>query len=240
MPQPVVAKTPVAPSVSEEKFLRREEPAVVEPTPQDQTANRDKVKERLAALTPKKLPNSALNASSRATSSLMKSAPVEAADPGLSASSVDLNRVENSRPQPAALNRGPVETKRSAPALATAPQEKSVAAAAMPDMDSVARRTLEGAELAGEIANRPVIEHTMPLYPDWAKSQAVEATVTLYFVVLPDGRVKENIQVQKTAGFSDFDLSATAALKKWRFQALTGGAAHEQWGTITFRFRLRN
>ena len=110
----------------------------------------------------------------------------------------------------------------------------------MPDMESVARRTLEGAELAGEIANRPVVEYTMPTYPEWAKSQAVEATVTLYFVVLPDGRVKENIQIQKTAGFSDFDHNAISALAKWRFQALSGGAAHEQWGTITFRFRLRN
>ena len=113
-------------------------------------------------------------------------------------------------------------------------------AAAMHDTESVARRTLEGAELAGEIANRPVIEHAMPIYPEWAKNQAVEATVTLYFVVLPDGRVKENIQIKKTAGFLDFDSSAVAALSKWRFQALTGGAAHEQWGTITFRYRLRD
>jgi TonB family protein len=171
----------------------------------------------------------------------LKSAPVEAPDKGLKASAVDLKRVENARPRPADLKRGPVETKRTAAAVVPATVEKSTAtAAAMPDMESVARRTLEGAELAGQIANRPVITHTMPVYPEWAKSQAVEATVTLYFVVLPDGRVKENIQVQKTAGFSDFDLSAVSALRKWRFEALTGGAANEQWGTITFRFRLRN
>mgnify|MGYP001824764427 CR=1 FL=1 len=239
-PKPPTPARTVTPSATEEKFQRRPEPAVVQPTPQEQTANRDMVKERLAALTTTTLPTRALDAEAGATNSLLKSAPVEAADTGLKASTIDLNRSENSQPRPAELKRGPVEARRSAPAIVPATVDKPKSAAAMPDMESVARRTLEGAELAGEIANRPVVSHTMPLYPEWAKSQAVEATVTLYFVVLPDGRVKENIQVQKTAGFSDFDLSAVAALEKWRFQALTGGAAHEQWGTITFRFRLRD
>jgi TonB family protein len=239
-PVPVPVAKPVIPSRTEEKFLRRQQPAVVEPTPQELTANRDMVKERLAALTPSKLPSSALTPVPQASSSLLKSAPVEAADMRKKASAVDLKREENSLAKPVPLKRGTVKSNRTAPALATVPLEKSVATAAMPDMESVSRRTLEGAELAGEIANRPVIGHTMPVYPEWAKTQAVEATVTLYFVVLPDGRVKENIQVQKTAGFSDFDRNAMSALAGWRFQALTGGAAHEQWGTITFRFRLRN
>ena len=240
-PKPVVAKTPVAPSRTEEKFQRQPQPAEVEPTPQEQTANRDRVKARMAALTTSKLPNSALDAAPRTSSSLLRSAPVPSADPGQKAPSVDLKRATNSRPSPATLKRGPVKSNRSAPALVPVQQQESVGAAAItPDMESVARRTLEGAELAGEIANRPVVRHTMPTYPEWAKSQAVEATVTLYFVVLPDGRVKENIQIQKTAGFLDFDQSAVSALAKWRFQALSGGAAHEQWGTITFRFRLRD
>ncbi len=240
-PRPVVAAKAIVPAPTEKKFQRELKRAVVEPTPQEQTANRDMVKDRMAALSSSRLPNSALTAAPRASSSLLKSAPVQADDPGLRAPSVDLKRVENSRPKPRNLKRSTVKSNRTAPALAPVQQEASTgAAASMPNMDSVARRTLEGAELAGEIANRPVLSHTMPVYPDWAKNQAVEATVTLYFVVLPDGRVKENIQIQKTAGFSDFDNSAIAALAKWRFQALSGGAAHEQWGTITFRFRLRN
>ena len=239
-PEPVVTPKPVTPSVSEEKFVRREEPAPVEPTPQDLAANKDMVKERLSTLTSSSLPTSALVPESHASSSLMKSAPVESADPGLKAPAVDLKRAETTATKPAALKRGPVKSERPTPTLATVPREKPAAAAAMPDMDSVARRTLDGAELSGEVANRPVVEHSMPVYPEWAKSQAVEATVSLYFVVLPDGRVKENIQIQKTAGFSDFDRSAVAALSAWRFQALAGSAAHEQWGTITFRFRLRD
>ena len=71
-----------------------------------------------------------------------------------------------------------------------------------------------------------------------AKSEGVEGTVTLYFIVRPDGSVRENIVVQKTAGFGDFDESARAALRAWRFQPLRDGRVGDQWGTITFQFRL--
>jgi TonB family protein len=66
----------------------------------------------------------------------------------------------------------------------------------------------------------------------------VEGAVTLYFVVRPDGGVKENILVQKTAGFEDFDENARVALRAWRFKPLAPGQSGEQWGTITFRYRL--
>jgi TonB family protein len=45
--------------------------------------------------------------------------------------------------------------------------------------------------------------------------------------------------VEKTAGFEDFDESARQALRAWRFQPLTGGRTGEQWGAITFHFRIR-
>ena len=91
----------------------------------------------------------------------------------------------------------------------------------------------------GPVADRPVIQYTKPIYPEWAKRDAVEGSVTLYFVVRPDGTIKENVLVQKTAGFEEFDDNARAALRAWRFQPLTGGRTGEQWGTITFHFRLR-
>ena len=77
-----------------------------------------------------------------------------------------------------------------------------------------------------------------PEYPEWAKADAVEGSVRLYFVVLPDGRVKENVLVQKTTGFEDFDDNAVAALRSWRFAPLGAGRTGDQWGTITFRFRI--
>ena len=57
-PEPVkIPPKPVAPSPVEKKFKRQEQPAVVKPSLQMQTANRDRVKDRMAALTPKKLSN---------------------------------------------------------------------------------------------------------------------------------------------------------------------------------------
>ena len=106
--------------------------------------------------------------------------------------------------------------------------------------DASARRTLAGASLMGPVADRTILSRPTPVYPEWAKSEGVEGSVTLYFVVRPDGTVKENVLVQKTAGFEDFDDSARTALRAWRFEALRGGGAGEQWGTITLHFRLRD
>src|SRR5262249_9818924 len=108
------------------------------------------------------------------------------------------------------------------------------------DGETAARRTLAGSELAGPIADRAVLRHVTPVYPEWAKRDGVEAQVTLYFIVRADGSVKENILVQKPAGFGDFDDSARAALATWRFEPLRAGRTGEQWGTITFHFRLRD
>ena len=99
---------------------------------------------------------------------------------------------------------------------------------------------MAGASLAGPIADRKVLSTDVPDYPEWAKREAVEGSVTLYFVVRPDGTVKENVVVQKTAGFGEFDDNARAALLAWRFEPLHGGRTGEQWGTITFHFRLRD
>ncbi len=93
--------------------------------------------------------------------------------------------------------------------------------------------------IEGPAADRPVVASVMPAYPDWARRQAVEAAVTLQFTVLPDGRVREDVRIEKTGGFRDFDDRAVAALRQWRFASLAGGDAAGQWGTITFRFRLR-
>ena len=117
---------------------------------------------------------------------------------------------------------------------------KSQASAPSQAGEATAQRTIAGASLAGPIADRPVLFYTLPTYPEWAKKEAVEGSVTLYFVVRPDGSVKENILVQKTAGFGDFDENARTALRAWRFEPLKGGRTGEQWGTITLNFRLRS
>lgn len=97
-------------------------------------------------------------------------------------------------------------------------------------------RNLAGANLVGPVADRAVTHYQVPDYPDWAKRDGTEGSVTLYFFVLPDGRVKENVVVERTSGFSDFDDRAVAALLKWKFVSLP--LSNEQWGRITFDYKL--
>jgi len=110
--------------------------------------------------------------------------------------------------------------------------------AAPKNTETSTRRVLAGAQLSGPVADRPVLHYVVPAYPEWAKREAVEGSVTIYFIVLPNGNVKENVMVQKTAGFEDFDENAVNALITWRFEPLDAGMTGEQWGTITFNYRL--
>ena len=102
-----------------------------------------------------------------------------------------------------------------------------------------ARTVLAGISMSGPVADRPLVSYRKPTYPEWAKREAIEGSVNLYFVVEPDGTVKTNVMIQKTSGFEDFDRNATDALLAWRFEPLESGATGEQWGTITFQYRLR-
>jgi len=91
--------------------------------------------------------------------------------------------------------------------------------------------------ITGPLANRKIVEKTIPPFPVWAKRQGVGANVSLQFTVMEDGRVKENVVVVLTSGSREWDDAVTQALKKWRFVPL---AAHEQrqnqTGVITFQF----
>jgi len=109
-----------------------------------------------------------------------------------------------------------------------------------PAQTSDASRELAGARMTGPVADRPIVSYTSPDYPEWAKTEGVEGSVMIYFVVLPDGKVKENVMVQRTSGFADFDQNAVDAILAWRFEALGGGKTGEQWGTILFHYRLRS
>lgn len=146
-----------------------------------------------------------------------------------------MQREDTPRSAPVNLARAPERSVQQAAMVPTTmPQTESPRAATLDRSD--AKRVLAGAQLAGPVADRKLLSHTSPVYPEWAKSEGVEASVTLYFLVLPDGRVKENVLVDKTSGFGDFDDNAVAALLQWRFEAVS--STREQWGSITFNFRL--
>ena len=124
------------------------------------------------------------------------------------------------------------------PMMAAATIDAPAAAPAPATHSGGGARNLAGANLVGPVADRAVTRYKVPDYPDWAKRDGTEGSVTLYFFVLPDGRVKENVLVERTSGFSDFDDRAVAALLEWKFVALP--LSNEQWGRITFDYKLSN
>jgi len=223
------------PKPEQVQFKRDLPRAEVEPRPQSSRTSEDRLTERLTALqrssdsTPASV--TALNVASLVSP---PAAPVPAQS--LSASPAELRR--NSAP----ASSTPIELRRTervskSPVAATIPEHRAETAQ-VEKADVVAQRTLAGATLVGPVADRRLLHHETPAYPEWAKREAIEASVRLYFVVLSGGRVKENVMVQRTSGYSDFDGNATAALLTWRFEPLSGGSAGEQWGEITFHYRL--
>jgi len=223
-------------------FRRMERSGDVALEPQVDKTFQDQVNSRLAAMQQQNTPLPVGTVTGSPTASLFGSSPATVGAPGGTGTApVKLTRGGGTGGPPLELSRGGTP---GAPAsLAPASIQAGKSEAAAPSKgggDATAQRTIAGASLAGPIADRPVLFYTLPTYPDWAKKEAVEGSVTLYFVVRPDGTVKENILVQKTAGFGDFDDNARNALRAWRFEALKGGRTGEQWGTITFHFRLRS
>ena len=224
---------------SEERFTRSLNQAALEPAPQSRTAIEDRIASRLASMQQTE-PLTVAGTGAAGVPSAAWGPATAVTGTGTGGKALSLTRGGSGGSGPAlSLTRGTGTGIGPATVSTGLPTEASAASAPAKGGESTARRNLAGATLMGPIADRPVITYATPVYPDWAKRDAVEGSVTLYFVVRPDGSVKENVLVQKTAGFEEFDENARTALKAWRFQPLTGGRTGEQWGTITFHFRIR-
>jgi TonB family protein len=235
--QEVIAARPskVEPVQHFRRELKRGE---VEPRPQKQNVTEDKLERKLESLQ--------RNASDNRTRVAAVTPPVKVGKPTLAGVGAEnpttnpyseLTREDTPRGKPIELKR--VEGTRGKPAVAAPVVPESRVAPAQAEInESTARRELAGAQLVGPVADRPVIKYETPVYPEWAKRDGVEGSVTLYFIVRPNGWVKENVLVQKTSGFQDFDQKALIALMNWRFQPLESGTTGEQWGSITFHFKL--
>jgi TonB family protein len=232
-PTPVVARS--------ERFRRELKRSEMVPHPQEATARQDRLDERLATLRRDArtglAPVAAPDPASRwAIAAAAAPAEVTGPQPGAQ----DLVRGVATPEAPGlALRREPVASRGPALALSAPVRPRSEAVAAS-ETTPAAALAVAGVTLAGPVANRPVLSHVLPSYPPWASREAIEGTVTLRFTVLPDGRVREGVQVERTAGYADFDDRAVAALLQWRFAPLDGGGARDQWGTITFRYRLKD
>lgn len=224
-----------------EHFERSLDRGTVAPRPQSSRAVTDILDERISALE-----NNAKDSATRLASLVP---PPKVGVPAMAG--VPTSQAIGSRGTPSALQRdatpgnggpGPAALRRlegpsSRPVMAAAMGDPPVSAppAAKPE-ESNRVRDLAGARIIGPVADRAVLSYRVPDYPEWAKREGIEGSVTLYFFVLPDGRVKENVLVERTSGFADFDDGALKALLEWRFAALPGGA--EQWGRITIHYRL--
>jgi TonB family protein len=243
--QPAASGAPktgvTAKSMSDMHFKRTVAKGEMEPDPQSSWDFEDRLDARLAAMQQTATQSTAGLAPSKVPSSIFGSAPAVMAGGSGIGTPMPLSRGGGGGGAPLPLVRGGGSG--SAPTLATVSEPRGgggESPAPARGSESTARRTVAGASITGPIADRPIVSYSVPTYPEWAKHDAVEGAVTLYFVVKADGGVKENILVQKTAGFEDFDENARLALRAWRFKALPPGQTGEQWGTITFRFRLNS
>lgn len=96
-----------------------------------------------------------------------------------------------------------------------------------------------GIEISGPLAGRGLLSARMPAYPDWAQERGVEADVLIRFFVGPDGRVLERMIVERTSGHKELDARCLEALARMLFAPLPAGRTEDQWGIVTFRFRLK-
>lgn len=245
LPPPVTETAPL-PEVRPEPLV---EPRVVErPAPElsvkeklaQNAAREDRVREKLQALQPASVAEKAVSALPATSADLLNAARATMAPVVRNEAPANLNRGATATGPAVALTRGPAAAHKTAAVVAELPVVGGTVSAARPEGAAAVEQNLGGATLGGLVADRRVLTHTMPAYPGWATTQAVEATVTLYFLVMPDGQVKQNVQVRRTAGYQDFDGNAVTAIRQWRFEPLAGAEAREQWGTITFRYRLNN
>lgn len=219
------------------RFRRAASTADLEPTPQSDFSIADQISSRLAAMRESNTPISA--GTQLGASPSLLSSPAGVPDGGAVGTPVSLSRGGGTGSSGLTLGRGGAATGSALGGVAGAPTTAAVRAAAAPDEEKAAQR-VASANLMGPISDRRVVHQVNPVFPEWAKRDGVEGSVTLYFIVRADGEVAENVLVQKTSGFGDFDENARAALREWRFEPLHGGRTGDQWGTITLNFRLRN
>jgi len=105
--------------------------------------------------------------------------------------------------------------------------------------DLVIKREKNTFKIFGPLKDRPILKKYLPRYPRWAEEQGIECSVSLHFFVLPDGRVKDNLFVEQSSGYSEMDKLATKALRAFKFAPLGSGVRQEeQEGIIVFYFRL--
>lgn len=109
-------------------------------------------------------------------------------------------------------------------------------AAAVEQSKPISSPNQRGFQIYGELQNRPITKKVLPPYPRWAEEENWCGAVRIRFWVLPDGKVKDNLLIETSSGWSEIDTLAAKSLKEFVFAPLTG--SQEQEGVIEFYFRL--
>ncbi len=93
--------------------------------------------------------------------------------------------------------------------------------------------------LDGPIGSRKLLKRVLPSSPDWVSQRGLDLTVSIRFLVQPDGTVKAAAVIKKTSGFPEIDRRALQAIRLWKFQAAPAGSKAEAvWGSVSFRFTM--
>ncbi len=97
------------------------------------------------------------------------------------------------------------------------------------------------ANIEGELAARNIKRQVKPVYPEWAKKQGVEATVRFRITVLPNGLLRDDLEMVQTSGYRELDRDVYEALIQWEFEPLAQQLPQlDQSGVVTFNFSLNN
>ncbi|MCJ7646581.1 energy transducer TonB [bacterium] len=123
-------------------------------------------------------------------------------------------------------------------------EEESASGSGLEEDQGVARKEQRGRvifEIRGPLSRRTVLYKDIPSYPEWAEKEGIEAGVSIHFVVLSTGEVKDNIYVVRTSGYPVLDKLVMEALRNWEFASLQGDLyGKEEWGVLTFYFSLNS
>ena len=92
--------------------------------------------------------------------------------------------------------------------------------------------------ITGQLKDRGIKKQVIPEYPPAMQAKGIEGSVILEFTVDPMGKVKSNIVVRRSSGYSQLDKSAIKALKSWQFVPLADGSNRHEVGMITFNYTL--
>jgi TonB family protein len=91
-------------------------------------------------------------------------------------------------------------------------------------------KTPRGIRVEGPLGSRSLLEFRLPEYPEWARRQGIEASVSLRCEVAADGAVSDVILLEGSSGHTELDEAAKAALARFKFSPIAG--TEVQWGVV--------